>query len=140
MRVALVSCVKRKQTVPAPARELYVSALFRGMRRFAESHADRWFILSAEHGLVTPETVVAPYERTLNRMTAQERRAWAARVLESLEREVSPGDTVVLLAGKRYREGIVPALEARRIEVQIPLEGRGLGRQLQWLKRQGNDA
>ena len=136
MRVALVSCVKRKRPVPTPARELYDSALFRGMRHFAESHADRWFILSAEHGLIAPDTEIAPYERTLNRMSVEERRSWAARVLEALASEVSAGDTVLMLAGVRYREGIVPSLKKGGIDVQVPLEGLGLGRQLQWLNRQ----
>lgn len=140
MRIALVSCVKRKQALAAPARDLYVSALFRSMRRFAQSNADRWFILSAEHGLVAPETVIEPYERTLNRMAAQERRVWAARVLESLDCEVSPGDSVVILAGARYREGIVRPLRERGINVELPLEGRRLGEQLQWLNSQVRDA
>jgi hypothetical protein len=39
-RVALVSCVKRKRDAAAPACDLYLSPLFRGLRRYAESHAD----------------------------------------------------------------------------------------------------
>jgi hypothetical protein len=38
------------------------------MRRYAESHADAWCILSAKHGLVEPAQVLAPYEVTLNRL------------------------------------------------------------------------
>jgi hypothetical protein len=136
MRLALVSCVKLKQSVPAAAKDLYVSALFRAMRHYAETHADRWMILSAEHGLLAPDTIIAPYERTLNRMNAEERRTWASRVLASLESEVAGIDTVLMLAGTRYREGIIPALEQRRLRVEVPLKGRGLGQQLQWLKRE----
>ena len=54
MRVALVSCVKSRRPEPAPARDLHTSPLFRAMRRYAESHADAWYILSAKHGLVEP--------------------------------------------------------------------------------------
>ena len=35
-RVALVCCVKLKRATPSPARDLYISALFRGMREYAE--------------------------------------------------------------------------------------------------------
>ena len=56
MRVALVSCVKSRRPEPAPARDLYTSPLFRAMRRYAESHADAWYILSAKHGLVDRRT------------------------------------------------------------------------------------
>jgi hypothetical protein len=51
-RVALVSCVKQKRDTAAPARDLYLSPLFRGFRRYAESRADSWYILSAEHGVL----------------------------------------------------------------------------------------
>jgi hypothetical protein len=106
------------------------------MRHYAETHADRWMILSADHGLLAPNRVITPYERTLNRMNAEQRRTWASRVLTSLESEVAGIDAVLLLAGARYREGFIPALEQRRLRVEVPLERRGLGQQLQWLKRE----
>jgi cytoplasmic iron level regulating protein YaaA (DUF328/UPF0246 family) len=140
MRVALVSCVKKKRPTSAPACELYDSALFRGMRRYAETHADRWFILSAAYGLLAPDAVVAPYERTLNRMKVDARRVWSERVLESLSHEVSTDDTLIVLAGARYREGLFPRLKEMGIAVQVPLEGLKLGQQLQWLKQQSGDA
>ena len=64
-RIALVSCVKKKRGSAAFARDLYLSQLFRGLRCYAESHADVWYILSAEHGLLKPDQIVEPYERTL---------------------------------------------------------------------------
>lgn len=80
MRVALVSCVKSKKATPAPAGELYTSALFQSLRTYAQRNADAWFILSAEHGLLDPQKVIAPYEKTLNRMGKTERDAWARAV------------------------------------------------------------
>jgi hypothetical protein len=65
-RVALVSCVKSKRSAPTPACDLYTSPLFRHLRGYAEANADTWYILSAGHGLLRPDQVVAPYERTLN--------------------------------------------------------------------------
>jgi hypothetical protein len=65
MRVGLVGCVKSKQSQAAPARELYVSPLFRGRRAWVERTCDRWFILSAKHGLVEPDRVLAPYDEIL---------------------------------------------------------------------------
>ena len=57
-RIAIVSCVKQKRASAAPARDLYVSELFRGLRRFAEVRADAWYILAAEHGLLHPDEAV----------------------------------------------------------------------------------
>ena len=39
MRVALVSCVKTKLDTPHPAKDLYTSPLFLGLRGYAEAHA-----------------------------------------------------------------------------------------------------
>jgi len=61
MRV--IACGGRKLPHPAPARELYTGPLFRAARAWAEqSPGGRWFILSAHHGLVHPDTVVEPYD------------------------------------------------------------------------------
>jgi hypothetical protein len=136
MRVALVSCVKSKQPLPAPAKDLYTSPLFRSLRRYAEHNADRWFILSAEHGLVDPEQVLAPYEKTLNNARKDERAAWARRVQTRLEAVLPPGAEVIILAGERYREYLVPFLKSRGHEVSVPLEGMPFGKQLQYLTAQ----
>lgn len=133
MRIALVSCVKSKRAVASPARELYTSPLFTGLRAVAESTADQWFILSAQYGLVEPSAIVEPYELTLTTMRAQGRMLWAARVILQLARRLPVGADVVIYAGARYRSAIVPWLRDRGHQVEIPLEGMSFGRQLHWL-------
>ena len=111
--IALVSCVKQKQSVPAPARDLYTSALFSKARRYAESHAGRWFILSAKYGLVAPDQVIDPYEQTLNTMAARERREWARRVHGQMwgARMLRPGVRFVWLAGAAYQNELSKLIE-----------------------------
>jgi hypothetical protein len=140
--VALVSCVKSKRKTAAPACELYTSALFRGMRRYAEANADAWYILSAEHGLLSPSDIVAPYEKTLLRMPRRERDEWTRRVTQQLLTVVPAHAEVLLLAGARYREGIEPFLKARGCRVTVPMAGLAFGEQLKWLKErdQASDA
>lgn len=135
IRVALVSCVRRKRQTAAPARDLYLSPLFRGLRRYAETHADAWYILSAEHGVLCPDEVVAPYERTLSTMPRRERIAWADRVQGQLLEVLPAGAEVIVLAGLRYREGIEPFLRSHGFSVTVPLEGMKIGQQLQRLKK-----
>lgn len=134
-RVALVSCVKRKCGSAAPARDLYTSPLFRGLRRYAEMHADTWYILSAEYGVLHPDEVVEPYERTLNKMPKRDRQAWAEKVQQQLLARLPPDAEVILLAGQRYREDIEPFLRERGCSVSVPLQGLTFGKQLQWLKQ-----
>ena len=133
-RVVLVSCVKKKGKTDAPAKNLYTSQLFRGMRRYAEQSAGAWYILSAKYGLLRPDEVVAPYEQTLNAMPKADRLAWAGRVQQALLMLLPAGAEVVILAGKRYRENIVPFLERHGFAVTVPMAGLAFGSQLRWLK------
>lgn len=138
-KIALVSCVSSKLSEAAPATKLYTSALFTKASTYARQVADGWYILSAKHGLLHPETVVEPYDKTLNKMPAAERRSWARGVVQQLRDVLRPGDRVVFLAGKRYRENLVGAIREMGCTVEIPMEGLGIGKQLRWLNQHLED-
>jgi hypothetical protein len=133
-RIALVGCVKTKRKGTYPARDLYVSPLFRKRRAFVEAAGPRWWILSAAYGLVAPETRLRDYERTLNAMGAAERREWGRRVLEALRTDL--GDvgqhSFEIHAGSHYVNAIAPGLRAAGATVDVPTAGLALGRQLAW--------
>ncbi|MBE1603724.1 DUF6884 domain-containing protein [Actinopolymorpha pittospori] len=134
-RIGLVGCVKEKATKPLPARDLYISALFRGRRSFVLRSCTEWWILSAEHGLVHPDQVLAPYDKSLKSATRAERRAWSEAVLRRLDGETRPasGDVVEFHAGAEYRDyGLLEGLVARGCRVEVPTSGLPLGRQLQF--------
>lgn len=132
--LCLVPCVKTKREVAAPARELYQSDYFRKMRDVVERTGWQWCILSAKHGLVEPDQVIAPYDKTLNKgMTVGERREWARSVMTALEPRLSDVRSVVVFTGKRYQEFLTPALEERGITVHDPMKGMGIGKRKQWL-------
>ena len=82
-RLFLVSCVKTKLPRRAAAKDLYISDWFRKARACVESTGCPWALLSAEYGLLDPDEVIRPYEKTLNAMPVAERRSWANEVLES---------------------------------------------------------
>ena len=136
-RIGLVGCVKKKLDVDARAKDLYISPLFRGRRHYVERSCDEWWILSAEHGLVDPEQVLAPYDVTLKDMGRAERRAWARRVLDELEAStlLSPSDVVEIHAGADYRDyGLVDGLRRMGCAVEVPTEGLTQGPQLRFYK------
>lgn len=133
--IYLVSCVGKKCSVATAARDLYRSAWFKKARNYAERTNCAWFILSAEHGLVRPEQVIAPYEKTLNKMPATERRDWAARVSAQLAEAAPQMDRAVFLAGHRYREFLMGPLQERHISIDVPMLGLPIGKQLRWLGR-----
>lgn len=133
-RIALVSCASKKIESEAAARELYCSTLFTLSRTFAERSCDKWFILSAKYGLLGPSVRVAPYDLTLNRMRIAARREWATRVCAALDEETTSSDVVVMLAGNRYAEHLLPFIDFRGIPVERPLKGMRIGEQQRWLK------
>jgi hypothetical protein len=133
--------VKSKRATAEPAAELYTSPLFRGARAAVESSCDRWYILSALHGLVSPDGVLEPYEKTLTTASVTERREWTDRVLVQLVQTVGPdlqGKTFEIHAGRAYEGfGLSHGLRSAGAVVNLPLEGLTQGERLGWYKQRG---
>lgn len=132
-KIALVSCVNKKAAEPQPAADLYQSAWFKKASAYAKQISDRWFILSAKHGLILPGEVIKPYDETLNNMKAAERRSWAEKVTKQIQEVVQEGDQVLFLAGVKYRENLIPFLTELGCAVEVPMEGLRIGEQMSWL-------
>lgn len=133
MRIGLVGCVKTKRVCAAAAKDLYISPLFKGRRQFVERSCDRWFILSALHGLVPPEQILEPYDETLVATPRGHRRLWAERVLHQIDDVLGNihGDQFELHAGADYLAfGIEGGLTARGATVDNPVRGLSQGQQL----------
>ena len=91
------------------------------------------FILSAKHGLLALEDEIEPYDVTLNMMGANERKAWANKVIDQLQVHADlQHDHFIILAGERYRQYLPPHLAS----YAVPLKGLPIGKQLQYLKKQ----
>ena len=113
-RVGLVGCASQKLTRPEPARQLYVSQLFWKASAYAEATCDRWYVLSAKHGLVHPDAVIEPYDMRLgtNHKTSPPIHAWADMVRYQLDAELVglEGVTLVALAGEQYRTALLHSI------------------------------
>lgn len=138
MRVGLVGCAAAKLKRPAPARDLYTSQLFRKSVAYVEPRVDRWFVLSALHGTVHPDTVLEPYNLKLGTKQAPPIYQWAEHAAWGLAREL--GDVrepieLLVLAGDQYRV-ILGFLEC---PAEVPLYGLGIGQQLGWLTQRLNE-
>ena len=134
----LVGCVKRKSGWAGPARDVYVSPLWRYRREYAERLAVPWFILSAKHGLLAPDTLIEPYDLALADLSPAERRAWSRHVLNQLRDVIADLErkTVEVHAGKLYVEyGLELKLRQAGAEVHRPLAHvPGIGSQIAWYK------
>lgn len=133
--IGLVGGVRTKVDHASPARDLYTSALFRGRRTSVEGRADRWFILSGQHGLVEPDQWITPDLSCLEDASRQRRREWASGVLTSLRAKL--GDlgryTFEIHAGADYfAYGLRAGLLSTGANVEVPTEGLSQGRQLRY--------
>jgi hypothetical protein len=137
----LVACVKEKRSVPAAARDVYVSPLFRRERAYAERSGLPWFILSAEHGLVAPDEWLAPYERYLPDTPSAFRQAWGIWVTERLDLLAGPlRNTVIEIhAGSAYIDPLREHLAAKGASILEPLAGLTLGQRLAWYAQASPD-
>jgi hypothetical protein len=131
--LVLVSCVSQKLSEPAPARLLYRSEWFNKVRTLVEAQKADWLILSALYGIVAPDTCIAPYEKTLNTAGVVERREWAENVRRQLAARLTGRRRIVIFAGQRYREFLVPALLRDGYAVDVPMANLRIGEQLAWL-------
>ncbi|MFY7069044.1 DUF6884 domain-containing protein [Nocardiopsis changdeensis] len=124
--LVVIPCSARKGTAAAPARELYTGSYHRMCARAAEAltaRGGRVLILSARHGLISPYTVLSPYEHRMGQhgdVSAERLRAQAAAL------GAADAPEVVILAGRAYAE----AARAVWPSARTPLAGtRGIGQQ-----------
>jgi hypothetical protein len=138
--VCLVACTSRKGDHPAKAEFIYKSPLFSAARNYAENRANQWFILSAKHGLLSPDDVIEPYNESLLNKNDSERRVWAERVHQSLLARIPACGQVIFLAGLAYRSHLSPLLEAEGRQTAAPMSALGIGSQVAWLQKVANEA
>lgn len=131
--IGLVQCGAQKKATAAPAKDLYISSLFKKSKSFVESKCDKWFILSAKYGLLLPEQVVEPYNETLKSYSVKERAIWAESVFEDISKHINSGDKIIFLAGNCYGQFLIPKLQAMGIQIEVPMKGLRIGEQLHYL-------
>ncbi|MEU1251578.1 DUF6884 domain-containing protein [Micromonospora arida] len=122
--LVIVPCGTAKLDRPAPAGLMYTGSYHRACRRAADRLGGRLLILSARHGLLTPDTVIEPYEVRMGQpgaVTAPTLYAQARRL------GIDMAGTVTVLAGRDYAD---PA-SAVWPHARRPLDGtRGMPEQM----------
>lgn len=145
--IALVGCGKQKREAGKEyyAKDLYTSSYFSLKRRNSETYADRWYILSAKHGLINPHLPIRPYDVSMRDLGPVETEEWAKRVVSDLfargvEFEDSGAEALAVFAGKDYYEPILRELDRREEEfplpVVLPFDGLGFHEQMAYLSEQ----
>lgn len=147
---AIIACSakKLKTDTAVPAVELYQGELFKAQLAFARQCLKmpdtRILILSAWYGLMKSDSMIRPYDYSLNKMTTERRRAWGMGVAYTLG--IVTGvtgaflDRVFVMGGKLYCQPIEAALAAYSTDVIIlHPDGLGYAQQVAWYKKQVNE-
>lgn len=119
--VLLVASDGERVLVPAPSREIFRSDDFQSARLRAQARGARWYVLSAEHGLLDPSEWVSPDSRALGDLSPHFRQVWAEWVLvrlESLEGAVA-GRRVHVIAPHAYVGPLAAVLQDAGAEVTV---------------------
>jgi hypothetical protein len=101
-QLVILGCSKRKLPHAAKARDLYQGALFKAGMAYAGRIGADVAILSAKHGLLHPDDIIAPYDEPLTMAKAYEY-AQQESVRAELKDLTSGYDRIVVIAGKPYR-------------------------------------
>ncbi len=94
-------------------------------------------MLSAKYGLTELDQVIDPYDETLADLKTEGRARWSQMVYSQLVAHTQDYvENFVFLAGQYYRESLIDKINRHTgSHVDVPLEGKGIGQQLQFLKR-----
>jgi len=117
-RALVIQCGARKAPLPLKVRDLYLKGLWETYRARRREHGGPFpvavYVLSAEHGLVHEEELMAPYDTRLTRADLDD---FAYEL-----RGAIPFSKVYYVGSRLYLE----ALELAGYDV-IDLESRGIG-------------
>jgi len=129
MKITLIGCVKKKVAYKTKAELLYDSTLFKYSLRYAKQESDKVFILSAKYGLISLDTVIDPYEVTLNTFSEQEIMVWSKRIYKQLKTMKLLDNDFLYLCGNNYKKYLIEWIPG-----EDPMRGLSLGYRIQWLK------
>ena len=143
--VVLIACssTKLKTATPVPAAELYQGELFKAHLAYARqvlgAPDGRIFILSAKYGLIRSDLKMYPYDLSLDKMSADERRRWGMGVAYLLGMVTGLSgrslSKAFVMGGKYYRQAIEDALALTNKPVVVPHPvGLGYAQQVAWYK------
>ena len=126
---------------PTPAKDAYISSVFKLYRKYAESVGTDWRILSAWYGFLHPEYAIEDYDARFHESDLHAENWWRLKGLWQQARRLPQCEQVVLLGGTLYRQIMKKALEGVYLprEITEPFAGLSVGRTMCALKKSISD-
>ena len=131
--VILIACGKDKKKEASKAKDLYQGSYFKKTLEYAYILSKQYkadiYILSAKYGLLELNTIINPYNFTLNDVDKMYKKKWAYGVIKELNKRIKKNDRVIFLAGKNYNK----YLKMYYKNNLDPLEGLRIGEKMKRL-------
>ncbi len=131
--LVIVPCGQRKiwDSCPGagatPAESAYTGPLFVVNRRFAQTFADRWVILSAKYGFIDPGFLIPEaYNVTFKRRSTHPVEAEVLRA-QAAKMDLESYGEVIGLGGVEYRKMVREAFRESGATLRFPFAGLPLG-------------
>jgi hypothetical protein len=123
-RVVLIGSAGAVAANPLPVAQLFESAGFARARDHAVRSGHPWFVLTAKHGLLDPDDVVAPFDVQLGDRSISYRNAWGEWVVAQLgDRVLLEGVTVEVHGGVDFAQPLRHPLALRGAALDLQLPG-----------------
>lgn len=135
--IAILSCGKSKQIVPAKAIDIYIGIVFRQKLKYVQSfypNADI-YILSAKYGIIPADLVIEPYDQMVPLREDDFFRDWSQMVTEQLQ-SFDKTESIIFLGNQHYYKPVDSYFVGQK---QAPLLGLKPGQQLARLTEELND-
>ena len=129
--IAIITCGKGKQKVPAKAIDLYIGILFRQKLTYVRTFYPNAYIyiLSAKYGIIPADLVIEPYDQMVPLREDDFFKEWSAMVTEQLKQFDKEQD-IVFLGNRHYYKPVDSYFTGHK---HAPLIGLKPGYQLQRL-------
>ena len=126
---------KRPEAGAVEARMAYSGGPFGINRAYAERFADRWVVLSAKYGFISPGFMIpGSFNVTFKRKKSAPVDVDTLR--QQVERQgLMEFDPVIALDGKEYQRAVRAAFEQWPVHIVSPFAGLPIGKAMQAVKR-----
>lgn len=122
----LTSCTKNKlgydDSISSNAEDMYQGTIFKKVKIYAETMNFDYRIISAEHGLLHPTDPINGYNKRLK--TIADVNEIRLGVEEKLLDQIGPYETIVVIAGEKYRQVLLNLFSDERF---VFVKARGIG-------------
>lgn len=108
--IIIIQCSKSKVNSKTKASELYTSQRFKLSKKIADKYAKKWFILSAKHGLIRPDSVIAPYDFTINDLSINEKQNYFSKIIDQIRKLNLTNSRLIFLTDPDYTNEVINSL------------------------------